>query len=68
MKYDLDKAMNGMFHASHKRNCYNMKVQKKGRRRSDYKTGKCKGWKGIPKKGDEGKEERKNSSEGTDLM
>jgi hypothetical protein len=50
MKYGLHKAMNRMFHASHKRNSFNMKEWKKWRRRSDDKMGKCEGWKGMPKR------------------
>jgi hypothetical protein len=50
MKYGLHRVMNGIFHASHMWNCFSMKEWKKGRKRSDNKMGKCKGWKGIPKR------------------
>jgi hypothetical protein len=52
--------MNGMSRASHMKNSFNMKECKKGRRRSDNKTGKCEGWKVIPKKVVEGLKGKRN--------
>jgi hypothetical protein len=72
MEYDLHKAINGMFHVSLKRNCFDMKEWKKGKRRrvvtirwanvrggKEYRRVK---WTRLGERG------AKNSGKGTDLV